>query len=77
MNIKTTVNTANISQKVPFPKLMIQENNGLVVYFYAPKCGVCLSGGDTTKPGEYSLTWRMDVFEDVPIGTKVTWEVTA
>ena len=76
MNFIATVSHVKPTEPVFFPKMMTNKNNGMIVLFACFGKGVSLSHGDGTKPGEYSCTWKMDVFEDSPKGTMVTMEVT-
>jgi len=61
--MKVTVNEEEEKEN-GFPKLMINNNNDLIVLMSHYGTGVVVSGNEHNSLGHYSVFWSMDCFKD-------------
>lgn len=67
MAIKVTLGaTENTQKKKPFPKLMINNDTGRIVYFLSERKGICIVSGNSneSRTDHFWEEWAMSFFTD-------------
>tara|TARA_B110000259_G_C13976003_1_gene386758 strand:+ start:185 stop:628 length:444 start_codon:yes stop_codon:yes gene_type:complete len=80
MAIKTSIKKAKeakeVQEETPFPKLMVSNISGVIVFFTSSQVGVIVfRGSGDDKVGSECNRWRMGAFVDYTIVASVPEEV--
>lgn len=60
----------------PFPKLMIDKDDGQVVLFTEPRSGTAVTGVPRCPLGRHGDFWDMDDFTDLPADHQIILQNT-